>query len=316
MAKRRNLPSIAVPIIFGVVTVPITVALLVGWTVLLGTRIAQQGVAGDIWLLVLGAIAFTAIIAILVLFTYFLAREIREVRRQDTFIDSVTHELKSPLASLKLCVETLGRDNLGAEQRTKLRHMMLHDVDRLAAFIDDVLQSSRLAHEAATINLSDVALAELVRTCAATVASRHRLTDEAFHFDIDEALVVTTDAVALEIVIKNLLDNAAKYSKDPVDVRVSARVESGGRLVLEVKDNGIGIAKKQLGRVFERFYRVDDEAVRRRRGTGLGLFVVSALVRNLDGKVSAHSDGPGCGTTMRVMLPRSASLSPDRGSRP
>lgn len=310
MAKRRNLPSIAVPIIFGVVTVPITVALLVGWTVLLGTRIAQQGVAGDVWLLVLGAIAFSAIIAILVLFTYFLAREIREVRRQDTFIDSVTHELKSPLASLKLCVETLGRDNLAEDQRSKLRQMMLNDVDRLAAFIDDVLQASRLAHEAATINLSDVRLAELARSCAAIVAVRHRLEDEVFHVDIDESLVVTTDKIALEIVLKNLIDNAAKYSKDPVSVRISGKVDAANRLVLEVADNGIGIAKKQLGRVFDRFYRVDDESVRRRRGTGLGLFVVSSLVRNLDGKVSAHSDGPGCGTTLRVILPRAGSTGP------
>lgn len=316
MAKRRNLPSIAVPIIFGVVTVPITVALLVGWTVLLGTRIAQQGVAGDVWLLVLGAIAFTAIIAILVLFTYFLAREIREVRRQDTFIDSVTHELKSPLASLKLCVETLGRDNLGPDQRTKLRQMMLHDVDRLAAFIDDVLQASRLAHEAATINLSDVPLAELARSCASIVASRYRLADEAFHVDVSDALVVTTDRTALEIVLKNLLDNAAKYSKEPVEVRVAARIEGGSRLVLEVSDNGIGIERKHLGRVFDRFYRVDDEAVRTRRGTGLGLFVVSALVRNLDGRVSAHSAGPGCGTTMRVVLPRAQSSAPERLEQP
>lgn len=310
MAKRRNLPSIAVPIIFGIVTVPITVALLVGWTVLLGTRIAQQGVAGDVWLLVLGAIAFTAIIAILVLFTYFLAREIREVRRQDTFIDSVTHELKSPLASLKLCVETLGRDNLAEDQRGKLRQMMLNDVDRLAAFIDDVLQASRLAHEAATINLSDVPLAELARSCASIVAVRHRLADEVFHVEIDDALVVTTDKIALEIVLKNLIDNAAKYSRDPVNVRITGRVDAGDRLVLEVKDNGIGIAKKQLKRVFDRFYRVDDESVRRRRGTGLGLFVVSSLVRNLDGKVSAHSEGLGCGTTMRVILPRAASTAP------
>lgn len=170
MARRRNLPSVAVPIIFGAATVPVTAALLVGWIVLLGRRIAQEELAGDVWLLVLGTIAFAAIITILVLFSYFLYREIREVRRQDSFIDSVTHELKSPLASIKLCLETLGRPELAAEQRQKLRDMMIHDVERLSGFIDDVLQASRLAHEAATINLSDVDLAELARSIAATVA--------------------------------------------------------------------------------------------------------------------------------------------------
>ncbi|MFO0697251.1 MAG: HAMP domain-containing sensor histidine kinase [Polyangiales bacterium] len=311
MARRRNLPSVAVPIIFGAATVPVTAALLVGWIVLLGRRIAQEELAGDVWLLVLGTIAFAAIITILVLFSYFLYREIREVRRQDSFIDSVTHELKSPLASIKLCLETLGRPELAAEQRQKLRDMMIHDVERLSGFIDDVLQASRLAHEAATINLSDVDLAELARSIAATVAGRHRLREEAIRLEIPRGLVLTSDRPALELVLRNLLDNAVKYSNDPVTVTVRAFLEpKRGHLVLEVTDRGIGIERENLKRIFDRFYRVDHESVRRRKGTGLGLFVVSSLVRNLGGRITAHSEGVGHGTTMRVILPRAAAAQP------
>jgi signal transduction histidine kinase len=304
MSSRRKLPSVAVPIVLGAVTVPITTALLVGWTVLLGKKIGQQELGTDIVLLVLGAVAFTAIIVVLVLLSIFLVREIREVRRQDGFIDSVTHELKSPLASLKLCLETLGRSNLAPEQREKLRGMMLHDVDRLTAFIDDVLQASRLAHESTTTNLDEVDVGAVASSCAVSVAHRHSVHEGCIHVDVPAGTRVITDAIAFEIALKNLIDNAVKYSGDDVRVDVSARFDPAQRrLNVAVKDHGIGIARSDLKRVFDRFYRVDDENVRQRKGTGLGLFVVSALVKNIGGRTSAESDGPGKGTTMRMIIP-------------
>ncbi len=303
MARRRHFSSLAVPITFGAVAVPVTAGLLAGWSVLLGRRIAQAPVASDIWLLVVGAVAFAAVITILVLFAILLAREIREVRRQDSFIDSVTHELKSPLASLKLCAETLGRDDLGPPQRRQLQGMMLDDVDRLASFIDDVLQASRLAHERAASSLGDVDVGELVAACVTAVAARHHLAGGTIRAEVEPGLAACTDRAALEVVLKNLLDNAVKYSGDAVDVRVSARREPDGTLALEVADRGIGIARGDLRRVFERFYRADREAVRARRGTGLGLFVASSLIRNLGGEVTARSEGLGRGTAVRVTLP-------------
>lgn len=304
MASARKLPSVWVPIVMGAIAIPLTVALLVGWTIMLGRKIGQEELASDKVLLVLGAIAFAGVTAVLALLSAFLVREIREVRRQDSFIDSVTHELKSPLASLKLCLETLGRSNLDGTQREKLRSMMLQDVDRLTAFIDDVLQSSRLSHESATINLDDVDVGHLLRTCATTVMHRHRVDETALVVDCPENLVVVCDGTALEIAFKNLIDNALKYSGEVANVRVVARHDpTKARLEVEVRDNGIGIEAGDLRRVFDRFYRVDDESVRRRKGTGLGLFVVSALIKNLGGKVVAESDGLGKGTTMRVIIP-------------
>jgi signal transduction histidine kinase len=243
--------------------------------------------------------------SVLVMFTVFLAREILEVRRQDTFIDSVTHELKSPLASIKLCLQTLEREGVPEDKRVTLRRMMHDDVDRLSSFIDDVLQASRLAHDDVGMDVGPVELAPIAQRAAETVTTRHRIDASAVKIEIPEGTSALGDHAALEIVVRNLIDNAVKYSLAPVDVRVSARIE-GKRVLLEVKDQGIGIPQRDLKRVFARFYRVPEEGVRKKKGTGLGLFVVSALVRNMGGRVEAESQGRDKGTTMRVSLPRQA----------
>ena len=306
MARRRKIrSSISVPITLGAITVLLSIALLVGWSFLLGQKITRSvDIAGDVWLLVLGALSFVLIIVVLVLFVISLSRGIVEVRKQDTFIDSVTHELKSPLASLQLCLETLGREGLEGDAREKLRGMMLEDVDRLRAFIDDVLEANRLSYaRPGMLNLSDVSLSQLTERCAAAVRTRHKLEPQEMLVDIDPELIVTTDRAALEIVVNNLIDNAAKYSERPARVEVVARRESDKKVRFEVSDDGIGIDQKNLKRVFHRFYRVEDQEVRERRGTGLGLFVVWALVKQLGGNVQAYSEGRGQGTTMRVDLP-------------
>ena len=306
MARRRRIrSSISTPITLGAITVLLSLALLVGWSFLLGQKIMRSAdIAVDVWLLVLGALSFVLIITVVVLFVISLARGIIEVRKQDTFIDSVTHELKSPLASLQLCLETLGREGLESEAREQLRTMMLEDVDRLRAFIDDVLEANRLSYaRPGMLNVSDVSLRELAEDCAEAVRVRHKLAPEEVVIEVDPDLIVSTDRAALGIVVKNLIDNAVKYSSRPARVEVQGRRDPDGKVLLEVSDDGIGIDRKNLKRVFHRFYRVEDQEVRRRRGTGLGLFVVWALVKQLGGKVQALSRGRGQGTTMRVELP-------------
>jgi signal transduction histidine kinase len=306
MVRRRKIrSSISIPITLGAITVLLSIALLIGWSVLLGQKITRSAdIAGDVWLLVLGALSFVLIIVVLVLFVISLARGIIEVRKQDSFIDSVTHELKSPLASLQLCLETLGREGLEGDAKEKLRRMMLEDVDRLRAFIDDVLEANRLSYaRPGMLNLSDVSLLQLAERCAEAVRARHKLEPHEVSVEVDPELIVSTDRAALEIVVNNLIDNAAKYSERPARVVVVGRRESNKTVRFEVSDNGIGIDRKNLKRVFHRFYRVEDQEVRERRGTGLGLFVVLALVKQLGGSVQAFSEGRGQGTTMRVELP-------------
>ena len=140
MARRRNLPSLSTPIIMASIAVPIAIALLVGWTLVFAGNLAQgDDIATNVWLLIAGVVAFVALVVQMVMFAVFLGREILEVRKQDSFIDSVTHELKTPLSSIKLGLQTLGRPGLDDDKREYLRDMMLTDVDRLQRFVDDIL---------------------------------------------------------------------------------------------------------------------------------------------------------------------------------
>jgi signal transduction histidine kinase len=304
MSRHRKSRSISLPITLSSIAVTLSVALLVGWTLLVVKSPAlTHDIVANTVLVSTGAGALIVIMTVLVLFSIFLVREIREVRRQTSFIDSVTHELKSPLAALKLCIETLSREGLPEEQRVRLRGMMLDDVDRLSAFIDGILTANRLGEGAATQEIEEVAVAAMVRRAAAVIRRRSKIDESAVTVEIGEEVKVETDAVALATVVENLIDNAIKYSGEKAEVTVSAR-NVDESVVIEVRDHGIGIPRAALRRVFERFYRVPDEPVRRRRGTGLGLYVASELARNLGGRIEARSPGVGQGTTMIVTLPR------------
>ncbi len=298
--------SITLPIALGIVTVALSVGLLVGWIlVIIQNLYLTDQVAQNSWLLALGSASYIVIITVLVLFSVFLVREIRLVNRQTSFIDSVTHELKSPLASLKLCLDTLARHDLAASQRVDVHQMMVDDVERLSIFIDDVLQATRLSRAQEGHALDDVVLADLVQGCADGIVRHYKQPAESIRIDVSRDLVLVTDRTALETVVKNLLDNAVKYSLGldrPVEVTVDARRDA--RFVhMKVRDRGVGIPRRDQRRIFERFYRVPHESVRARRGTGLGLFVVSSLVRLLGGKLKVSSGGLGHGTTMHVWVP-------------
>jgi signal transduction histidine kinase len=296
--------SISLHIVVSTVTVLLTAALLVGWTLVIVQNMSVRGAMwGNTWLLVGGIAFFIVIMAVLVMFSVFLVREILEVRRQQTFIDSVTHELKSPLASIKLCLDTLARPELSAEQREHLRQMMLGDVDRLSVFVDDILEASQLSHGRRTQSWTIVDVPALIHRCVESVRRRYGLDEEAIAIDVAPDITLPTDATALETIVKNLLDNAVKYSGTTPRITVRVHRTAGEQLELAVSDQGIGIAKSQLKRIFKRFYRVPNEEVYARSGTGLGLYVVAALVRNLGGRIEARSPGPDQGTCMLVRLP-------------
>ncbi len=300
--KRR---SVSNTIILSSISVALSVAMVVGWILVIVNNMkrASEAVAASAWLMVAGILSFVVITTVLVLFTVFLVREIIEVRRQTSFIDSVTHELKSPLASLKLCAETLARPELEAERREQLRVMMLDDVNRLITVIDGILYASRVGQGKIAKVDAEIDLRDLVVRAVEDMTRRHRVEAELVRVEVAEGMRVTTDRNALRTVIENLVDNALKYSTGEPEVVVRARRDGDGTII-EVGDRGIGIDTRDLERVFDRFYRVPVEAVRTRHGTGLGLFVVSTLVKDLGGKISAHSEGEGRGTSMRVLLPK------------
>lgn len=302
--SRARPRSISGPIVISTIAVVLTVALIVAWLVVVSMNTSLGGAFwSNRWLVAGGIVSLIIVMSVVVMFSVFLMREILEVRRQQTFIDSVTHELKSPLASIKLCLDTLARSELSAAQREHLRRMMLTDVDRLSVFMDDILEASRIAHGRRTQLWTTVDIPQLVRRSVDGIQKRYNLDGDAIRVQTPAELTITTDPTALETVLKNLLDNAVKYSPPPPHIEVTVRTNDQGQVEFAVTDRGIGIAKADLKRIFRRFYRIPTDEVYARSGTGLGLYVVAALVRNLGGQIEAHSEGPHHGASMCVRLP-------------
>jgi signal transduction histidine kinase len=296
--------SISVPIVLSTVAVLLTVMMLIGWILVIRENWSEtRAFWSNRWLMAGGIISLAVVMAVVVLFSVSLVREILEGRRQQTFIDSVTHELKSPLASIKLCLDTLAREGLSPPQRQELRQMMLTDVERLTVFVDDILEASRIAHGRRSQMWTVVHVPRLLESAAESIRRRYNLDADAIRIRIPPDIEITTDPTALETILKNILDNAVKYSSQPPHVDVDAQPAGSGQLEIRVRDAGIGIERTQLKRIFKRFHRVPSAAVNERSGTGLGLYVVAQLLRNLGGTVRAESPGTDQGTTVTVRLP-------------
>ena len=297
ITSRRK--AIAFFVVLGSCLVALAVALNVGWIILNW----REGV-----LLVFGIIFFALIIAGLVVNTIFLVREIRRNEQHDSFINAVTHELKTPVASIRLHLETLQRRRLPETQKQDFYRLMLGDADRLTETVEQVLRAGRAGDKKAGREKSEVDFAKLVRECMDTVRTRHRLPQETLRYTQSpgngNGLRVQGNADDLRTAVFNVLDNAIKYSGEKVDVRVDLEAPDEKRIVLRVQDKGVGIPPDDVKRVFRRFYRVTHRSLAHVKGTGLGLFIVKAIAKKHGGKVLAESDGVGRGTTIVLELPR------------
>jgi signal transduction histidine kinase len=307
--------SISLPIVLSSVSVLLTVAVLVGWIVVIrGDPSLTRAFFGNLWLMASSIASLAAVMCVVVLFSVSLVREILEGRRQQTFIDSVSHELRSPLASIKLCLETLDRDGVSPAQRIGLRQMMQADVVRLTVFVEDILEASRITHGRRAQLWTTVDLTQLVRRAMDSIRSRYGLAVDALQLTAPAELNITTDPTALETILKNVLDNAVKYSPVPPRVDIDVRPSARGELQIRVRDRGIGVERTQLKRIFKRFHRVPSAAVNARGGTGLGLYVVAKLLRMLGGRVRAESAGVDAGTTVIISLPIGVATTEATGS--
>jgi two-component system sensor histidine kinase SenX3 len=256
----------------------------------------------------LGIIFFGAIVAGLVLNTIFLVREIRRNEQHDSFINAVTHELKTPIASIRLYLQTLQRLDVAEAQRRQFYELMLVDTERLLHTVEQVLKAGEAAQKKSAIRRAPVEFDALVRECMELARTRHHL--QAADLDYrpslgngDGALVVG-DAEELRTAVSNLLDNAVKYSPDGVHISVELDAPDEKRVVLRVRDRGVGVPEHELKRIFKRFYRVTQRSLSQVKGTGLGLFIVRSIARKHGGRVFAESEGAGKGTTVTLELPR------------
>jgi len=297
ITSRRK--AIAFFVVLGIGLVALAVALGTGWIILNW----REGV-----LLFFGIIFFAVIIAGMIVNTSFLVREIRRNEQHDSFINAVTHELKTPVASIRLHLETLQRRELPDAQKREFYQLMLSDTDRLTETIEQVLRAGRAGDKRAGHERAEVDLAQLVRECMETARARHHLQPDAMRLEQSGAngagLQVLGNAEDLRTAVFNVLDNAIKYSGDHVDVRVHLDVPDEKRIVLRVQDQGVGIPADDVKQIFKRFYRVPYRSLAHVKGTGLGLFIVKSIAEKHGGKVFAESDGEGRGTTITLELPR------------
>jgi two-component system sensor histidine kinase SenX3 len=290
--------SIAFFIVLGACLTAGALALNISWV------IVNWRAAG---MLILGLLAFPLIITGVVLNTIFLVREIRRNEQHDAFINAVTHELKTPVASIRLYLQTLQRRDIDDVKRQEFYRVMVEDTDRLLETIEPVLRAARLGAKLRSARPAPVDLSAVVRDCLALARTRHHLPEDALTYR--ESLAggsaprVLGDEDELKAAVSNLVDNAVKYSGPQVQVAVELEQPEAEQATLRVRDQGVGISTGELKRIFKRFYRIPGAVAIRVKGTGLGLFIVRSVIARHGGKVFAESEGPGRGSTFTVRLP-------------
>ena len=285
--------SIAFFIALGAGLISVILLLYIGW-VLLNWR---QGI-----LFFFGFLLMAMIISGVVLNTTFLVREIRRNEQHDAFINAVTHELKTPVASIRLYLETLQRRNVDESKRQEFYKIMLEDSDRLFATIEQILRTGRVGASHRIVHFSSVDLDALITGSIERARALHNLDTEALSYSRPSALKIMGDEEELRAAISNLIDNAIKYSGAGARVTVESKLE-GKYVSVIVKDNGIGVPKGELRRIFKRFYRVGIQGTPRVKGTGLGLFIVRSVAKRHGGSAWAESEGPGRGSVFTLQLP-------------
>ncbi len=297
ISSRRK--AIAFFLSFGVILAAVAFAVGSGWIILNW----REGVK-----VFLGVIFFGAIVTGLVLNTIFLVREIRRNEQHDSFINAITHELKTPIASIRLYLETLQRREVNEDRRREFYQLMLVDTERLMGTVEQVLKAGALAQKKTSKQRVPVDFDSAVRECVELVRQRHHLLPEQIDYRPfsapDGAAQVLGDPDELHTAVTNLLDNAVKYSPGGVRIEVELETPNSEHVVLRVRDHGVGIPEEELKRIFKRFYRVRQKGRPRMKGTGLGLFIVRSIARNHGGRVFAESEGAGTGTTVTLELPR------------
>jgi two-component system, OmpR family, sensor histidine kinase SenX3 len=292
VAGRRK--SIAFFIALGCCLIVVILLLYLGWVVFNW----HTGI-----LLFFGFLLLVMIISGVVLNTIFLVREIRRNEQHDAFINAVTHELKTPVASIRLYLETLQRRNVDEARRHEFYRIMLEDSDRLLGTIEQVLLTGRTGTAARRLHRAPVDLGVLIEECIARTATLHSLPAESIQYKQIADATVSGDSNELRAAISNLLDNAIKYSGANVKIEIETRQVDDRFIMIRVADNGTGIPSGELKRIFKRFYRVPGPASTRVKGTGLGLFIVRSVAKRHGGRAWAESEGPGRGSTFVFQVP-------------
>jgi two-component system, OmpR family, phosphate regulon sensor histidine kinase PhoR len=225
--------------------------------------------------------------------------------RQRNFIAAVTHELKTPIASLRVWVETLFQRNLSVDQRGRIHDLMDKDLARLTELVGNLLDVARADAGGLALMLAPLELGPWVKTLAEAMDQRLGAGSLGLKLELSKDMWVNGDPKALATALENLLSNAYKYSDAPRRTTITLDGNKD-EVLLVINDRGIGIPSKELPQLFQRFYRVGDEMTRSVPGTGLGLFLVREIISRHGGDIRASSQGTGLGSSFTIRLPRLA----------
>ncbi len=313
--RQRRLPRSITP---AVVLFAIALALIITLTVLwhielvndyhqirdLALRVEARGEPFHWGILAAGSVLFVTIIVLLSILASQLFSEIRWNERQQNFIASVSHELNSPLSSIKLYAQTLRSDNVSLADRNRFLEVILSDVDRLAHLIRNILRAAQI--DRLPVRPEAVPLAPYLEAYVSEIKLQLERQGRGDRIDlepVDADLHPVLDGILFRQVLDNLVDNAIKYARENrVAISIGAAARAGN-CEIWVKDDGLGIPRGELRKIFDRFYRIEGDSQRSRKGTGLGLFIVRSIVDGHDGSIAAESEGPGRGATFRISLP-------------
>ena len=296
MRIRSSARTIAFFITLGACLVGLTIYLNIVWLVHNWRNVVP---------LVLGIIFFGMIIAGLVLYTIFLVREIRRNEQQDSFLNAVTHELKTPITSIRLYLQTLEKRKLSEDQRRDFYRLMMDDTERLMGTVEQVLRAGEIRQRRSR-HWKDVDFTAIVEESVDLARLRHHLPKDALRLGESppEPITLMGNPEELRTAVANLIENAVKYSGQQPLIIVDVTTPNIDTVALRVRDNGVGIPRNELKRIFKRFYRVQSHATGQVKGTGLGLFIVRSIARGHGGDAFAESDGEGRGSTFTLRLPR------------
>jgi len=290
------------PITLAIVMIALLVVLTVGWVLVVALGARDASLPGVYWaLLAIGATFILLLVVGVVLYLILSIKAINLTRRQSNFIDSVTHELKSPIASMKLYLQTLNRRQVDAPLQADFHRFMLEDLERLDHLINQMLDAGRLDAERPRDEDEDVELDALLRDCAATVCMNYRVPADTVRLVLASA-TVRARRIDLDVIFRNLIDNAVKYAGSPPKVEVWLQKSASGGALVRIADNGRGIPHPWRRKIFGRFVRLGLELEREKPGTGLGLYIARTLVRRLGGTIRVRDPEQGPGSVFEVIL--------------
>ncbi|HEX7366505.1 MAG TPA: HAMP domain-containing sensor histidine kinase [Pelobium sp.] len=218
-------------------------------------------------------------------------REKKISDQQKNFLLSVTHELKSPLASIKLYLQTINKRELDKEQQRSFISKCLLDIERLDDLVENMLLATKIENKSYSFPKQELNLSELVEKIVSRLQI-HVCSKESIITSIDPNVFITGDQFAMSSVVTNLIENAVKYSPDCMPVHVDLHRKPNGTVCFKVADLGIGISDAEKAKVFEKFYRVGSEDTRKTKGTGLGLFIVKQVLDHHQAQIKVKNNQP------------------------